>query len=322
MNDQSNIGAPATGAPQEGADTWIDPEEQGVPWINPEIQQHVKWRDGDIVVSVPVKSGTTWTMNIVHQLRSGGDPDLDDIYREVPWLELVPGPTATREELVRRIDSMPEHPRRAFKTHAAPGMMPYHAPGSGKDVRYVVVVRNPDEVLASFYPFIAGHSDEWFSLWGIDRHEFAPPDIDTYFETFGKTMLPGGLFGFLSAWWPLRHESNVLLMHFSDMKRDHDGSVRKIAEFLGLEPSAEQWPAILEYTSFPWMKQHEHKFEIRHAADVPVLTSGAMVRKGKAGAAGEDGVTPAMSEELKTMGKGVLTDKQALDWLYSGGALP
>ena len=58
-----------------------DPSEAvGVPWINTTIQQRIEWRDGDIVVSVPVKSGTTWTMNIVHQLRSGGDPDLFDVY--------------------------------------------------------------------------------------------------------------------------------------------------------------------------------------------------------------------------------------------------
>ena len=322
MNDQSSTGAPASGAPNNSADNWIDPKEQGVPWINHELQQRVRWRNGDIVVSVPVKSGTTWTMNIVHQLRSGGDPDLDDVYREVPWLEFLPGPTAIPEELVRSIDSMPDDRRRAFKTHSGPGMMPYHAPGSGTDVQYLVIARNPDEVLASFYPFVKAHSDEWFSLWGIDKQKFIPADIGTYFDTFGKTMLPGGLFGFLSAWWPLRHASNVLLLHFSDMKRDHEGSVRQIAEFLGFEPTDEQWSAILEYTSFPWMKRHEDKFEMRHAADVPVLDSGAMVRKGKTGAAAEDGVTPEMSAELKTLGEDILTDKQALKWLYSGGALP
>src|SRR5262249_38320023 len=59
-------------------------------WIDAEIQQRVEWRDGDVVVSVPVKSGTTWTMNIVHQLREGGDPHFEDLYVEVPWLELVP----------------------------------------------------------------------------------------------------------------------------------------------------------------------------------------------------------------------------------------
>ena len=98
--------------------------------------------------------------------------------------------------------------------------------------------------------------------------------------------------------------------------------MRQIAEFLGFEPTDEQWSAILEYTSFPWMKRHEDKFEMRHAADVPVLDSGAMVRKGKTGAAAEDGVTPEMSAELKTLGEDILTDKQALKWLYSGGALP
>ena len=110
-------------------------------------------------------------------------------------------------------------------------------------------------------------------------------------------------------------------MHFSDMKRDHEGSVRKIADFLGYEPAAQQWPAILEFTSFPWMKRHEHKFEIRQAAHLPILDSGAMVRKGNAGGAREDGVTATMSAELKTLGKGILADEQALEWLYAGGAL-
>lgn len=322
MSDEVMSGARPGETQTESTDTWIDPEEVGVPWVDPEIQQRVDWRDGDIVVSVPVKSGTTWTMNIVHQLRSGGDPDLEDIYQEVPWLELVGGPTATPDEIVRRIDSMPHDRRRAFKTHAAPGMLPYQAPGSGREVKYVVVVRNPDEVLASFYPFIHAHSQQWYSLWGIDKQEFAPPDIETCFEMFGKPMLPGGLFGFLSAWWTLRREANVLLIHFSDMKRDHEGSVRRIADFLDFEPTAEQWPSILEYTSFPWMKRHESRFEIRHAADVPILDSGAMVRKGKIGAAQEDGVTEKMSSELKNMGEELLPDERAMEWLYSGGTLP
>ena len=322
MNTPTETGAAASGAPQQSTDDWIDPEKVGAPWVNPALQQQVQWRNGDIVVSVPVKSGTTWTMNIVHQLRSGGDPNLDDVYEEVPWLELVPGPTSTPEEIIRSFDTMPDDRRRAFKSHSAPGTLPYHAPGSGTDVQYVVVARNPDEVLASFYPFVRAHSAEWFKLWGMDEADFIPPDIETYFEKFGRTMIPGGLFGFMAAWWPLRNQPNVLLLHFSDMKRDHEGSVRKIAEFLGFEPTAEQWPAILEYTSFPWMKTHEDKFELRRVGHAPVLDPGAMMRKGKTGTAREDGVTPEMSAELKAMGEKILSDKDAADWLYAGGALP
>jgi aryl sulfotransferase len=322
MTERIESPATAAGASEDGAESRVDPREQGAPWVNPEILQSVRWRDGDVVVSVPVKSGTTWTMNIVHQLRTGGDPDFDDVYLEVPWLELLTGPTVTSGDVLRMVDSMPEHRRRAFKTHAAPELLPYLAPGRGASVRYVVVIRNPDEVLASFFPFARSHSTEWLALWGIEKQEFMPSDIRTFFDSFGKSMLPEALFGFVAAWWALRHEPNVLLMHFSDMTRDHEGSVRKIADFLGFAPTAEQWPAILEYTSFSWMKTHERKFELRHVTEVPVLDAGAMLRRGRTGAAHEDGVTPEMSAELKTLGKDVLTDERALEWLYAGGAMP
>ena len=287
-----------------------------VPWIDPRMQQQVGWRNGDIVISVPVKSGTTWTMNIVHQLRSGGDPDMEDVYAEVPWLELLAGPTVEPDEVVRQIDAMPAEPRRAFKTHSGPGALPYHAPGSGVDVRYVVVMRHPDEVLASMYPFISRHSREWFALWGIDKDEFVPPDFPAFVDGLGMDLVGGSVFSFAAAWWPLRNEPNVLMMHFSDMKRDHEGSVRQISDFLGFEPDPEQWARVIEYTSFPWMKQHGEKFEIRTLTEVPILESGAMVRKGRVGAAREDGVTEEMSARLAAMGQQIVGDEEALAWIY------
>jgi hypothetical protein len=70
-------------------------------------------------------------------------------------------------------------------------------------------------------------------------------------------------FGFLKGWWPYRHAKNVLFLHFSDMKKDHEGTIRKIADFLGFTPTEEQWPNILKYTSFQWMKENETKFEVQ-----------------------------------------------------------
>ena len=65
---------------------------------------------------------------------------------------------------------------------------------------------------------------------------------------------------------------------------DHEGSVRKIAAHLGYEPSAEQWPKILEYTSFKWMKEHQEKFEINTLMPFgPFILRGGMVRKGETG---------------------------------------
>lgn len=293
----------------------------GIPWINPAVQQQVTWRDGDIVVSVPVKSGTTWMMNIVHQLRSGGDAEFDDVYLEVPWLEFVPGPDSEVEDLVAAFDAMPHEGRRALKTHSAPGDLPYQAPGSGVDVRYVVVARNPDEAVASILPFLHGHSEAWFDKWGIAKAEMIPPDLDALVMGMGDT-LAGAVFGFVAAWWPLRNRPNVLLVHFADLKRDHEGSVRCVADFLGFAPTDHEWAAILEYTSFPWMKAHEDKFELRHLAEPNILDPGAMIRKGRVGASAEDGITPELSAAIAALGRRVLTDEAAFDWLYEGGPLP
>ena len=304
------------------ADIPDDADAPPVPWIDPDIQQQMRWRDGDIVISVPIKSGTTWMMNIVHQLRAGGDPDLGDVYVEVPWPELVTSPGVARETIVARLDGMPTHRRRAFKTHSPPGPLPYHAPGSGKDVHYVVVMRNPDEAAASLYPFINAHSDEWFALWDMQKSDMLPPDFASFYDDVARDMINGMIFGFAATWWPLRNASNVLFMHFSDMKRDHEGSVRKVGQFLGFTPSDAQWSTIFECTSFPWMKKNEDRFELRAISEVPILVPGAMLRKGKIGAAREDGVTPEISAEIARHGREILDDAAAFNWCYHGGPLP
>ncbi|MGT2466599.1 sulfotransferase domain-containing protein [Mesorhizobium atlanticum] len=122
--------------------------------------------------------------------------------------------------------------------------------------------------------------------------------------------------------WPLREERNVLFIHFSDMKRDHEASIRRMAGFLNVDPSDDQWRAILEYTSFPWMKRNEDKFEARTAGKVPILKSGAMLRKGEAGKAKSDGMTDDISRHLRELGGQICPDAAAVNWLYEGGKLP
>ncbi len=292
------------------------------PWIDETMQQRMAWRDGDVVVAVPPKSGTTWTMNIVHQLRSGGDAGFADVYAEVPWIEFVPNPTADRDAIVAALDAMPHHRFRAFKSHALPGTVPYFAPGDGKAVRYIVVVRNPDEAVASFYPFINAHADGFFEAWQVPRRAIAGDSFEEFFAGIGSHGIAPWIFGFVAGWWTLRDQPNVLLMHYNDMKRDHEGSVRRIAEFLGIELPAEQFADVLEYTSFGWMKAHEDKFEARTVSNPTLLDPGAMIRKGQAGAAADDGITPEISAAIERIGQGICTDPVALAWCYRGGPLP
>jgi aryl sulfotransferase len=295
----------------------------GPPWIDRSIQQQVKWRDGDIVISVPAKSGTTWTMNIVYQLLVGGHADFHGIYAEVPWLELVTYPGQPANEILDRVEAMPKNRRRAFKTHSAPPALPFLKKGSGKDVKYIVVCRNPEEAACSFRPFIGQHTDEWFKLWGVPREALYRDDFPAFYkDIIDPRQMQGMFFGFLAAWWSLRREPNVLLLHYSEMVRDHEGSIRKIAAFLNIEPTATQWPAILKYTSFTWMKQHESKFEAGTGSKVPILMSGAMMRKGQVGQAKADGMTDEIARHFREVGGRIFPNEAAINWFYDGGKLP
>ena len=294
----------------------------GPPWLNPEIQNGVVARDGDVWMAVPVKSGTNWLMNIVHQLLSGGSADFESIYDVVPWPEFVERPGQPPQEVLDRIAAIPASRRRAMKTHQGPPALPFVKAGSGKDVRYLVAARNPEEAMVSFKLFLEQHTDAWYDLWKVPRAALTRPDFPTWYREVAEAKgLQQMFFGPIAAWWPLRHEKNVLLLHFADMKRDLAGSTRKVADFLGVTPSAAQWAKIDEHVSFEWMKKNESKFDTLANTPVRVLEPGGMIRKGKTGASREDGMTEEIARQLRAAGAKILPDEAALRWMYSAGSV-
>jgi hypothetical protein len=134
--------------------------------------------------------------------------------------------------------------------------------------------------------------------------------------------MQGMFFGFVAAWWQLRHEPNVLLLHYADIKRGGGKVLRRISDFLGTKPTEAQWATIEKHASFEWMKTNQSKFETFPHAVVPVLESGAMIRKGQTGAAHEDGMTSEIAGQLRAFGSKIVGDPVALAWLYEGGPLP
>jgi hypothetical protein len=324
-------------------------------WLDPTIQKGIEYRNSDIMISVPAKSGTTWTMNIVHQLRTGGDPDVEDLYGVVPWSEFREYPNQSAEELYTRWKALPAEPPRAFKTHSAPGpMMDFH-----DKMKYVVVARSPLEAVGSIKPFMQGHDPALFKLWEAEWIEEAfmgHKTLQSLYEKFvlkGEPIMPPGaappggfltiwFYSFITGWWPLREKPNVLMLHYNEMKSDHEGSIRKIADFLGFKPTAEQWPKILEYTSFKWMKANGRKFELptclcknnpTHpspllklnpdgSCPVSVIKPGGMVRKGMTGKAAEDGVTPELEKDILEWAEKMVPNAAARKWLFEGGAIP
>src|SRR4051812_48777274 len=50
----------------------------------PEIEY--KPRNGDVIIIGSPKSGTTWLQQILHQIRTKGDENFDDINRVIWWI--------------------------------------------------------------------------------------------------------------------------------------------------------------------------------------------------------------------------------------------
>jgi hypothetical protein len=290
-------------------DLWID--------FTGEIMRDMTWRDGDIVVAVPMKSGTTWTMNIVHQLRSRGDPEVRDIYESCHWLEFWEHPTQTKEELYHMMNRDPTWFPRCFNTHWEPPRVPFNP-----RVRYVVVMRDPRDALGSILPFLHKHRTEFIQgVWGAPLELFRATNVSELF--FGPLLREGQAYiDFLMSWWEVRNEPNVLFLHYTEMVQDHRGTIKKVADFLKMDLTLSEFDRVCEFTSFKWMKEHSEKFSMQYLLEgrggSPLEREG-MIRNGKVGAFDEE-VSEDVLAAFERKANEQLSPAQ-VKWLFHGGSL-
>ena len=74
-----------------------------------------------------------------------------------------------------------------------------------------------------------------------------------------KDLLPGGLishiyWGYVKNWWPYRNDPNVMLMHYSNVRRDLKGHVAKLASFLEVKLSEKELDKVTERCGIEHMK--------------------------------------------------------------------
>ena len=95
--------------------------------------------------------------------------------------------------------------------------------------------------------------------------DFTPRDDDI--EEFWRGWCTRGSFPFetdgypfwshlsvTQSWWDYRDLSNILVLHYADMKADTADAVARVAEFLGLSRTQAQIAAVAEAVSFDAMK--------------------------------------------------------------------
>jgi len=135
--------------------------------------------------------------------------------------------------------------------------------------------RDPKDVFVSGYHFFKE------SLMGRGL------STETWIKLFQSKHFPiGGSWAVnVAGYWAQRHRPNVLVLSFKTMKRDLEGTVRKVAEFLDIHLTEEETGEVCAKSSFAYMKRFEEKFEMWDL--IPWRKHSAMIRKGAQGGASE-----------------------------------
>jgi hypothetical protein len=234
----------------------------------------------DVLVCAYYKSGTNWTMQIAVQIAHRGRAEFGHIHDLVPWPDMSPrAGYAVPLDVDEPQRCAPTH-LRIIKTHLALDDLPY-SPAA----RYICVVRDPKDVFVSSYHFTRA-----LVLGSL------MPSVDAWLDAFLSADAPIGSWArHLASGWRLRERVNVLFLTYDGMRADLSSAVDTIAAFMGVTLTAGERAAVIERSSFDYMKRIEHAFE---APGAPWANAkGAMMRRGESGSSGEL-ITPEQQRRI------------------------
>ena len=238
----------------------------------------------DVFVVTYVKSGTNWMMQLAHQLLFHGAGDYEHIHCVVAWPDTaLMGPMQGYAIPLRdpRVWQASPEGKRVIKTHFRWEDVPY-----SPKAKYIIVIRDPKDVFVSSYYFFVKNGPL----------SFTNLSVPAFLEIFlSDRFFLGGSWGITTAaYWAQRDKPNVLICSFKEMCRDLEGSVRRVAAFLGVDASPELVRKVTELSSFEYMKRIDDKFST--GKFLQIGKPAAMMRKGGEGGSSE--LTPQQSRRI------------------------
>lgn len=220
------------------------------------IWNDFKYRDDDIIISTYAKSGTTWMQQIISQLLFHGEEGLE-VAEMSPWLDLRVPPKEVKLPFVEA-----QTHRRFLKTH-----LPVDAFVFSEKAKYIYIGRDGRDVLWSMYNHHATANDMWYEALNDTPGRVGPPiglppdSVEEYYHDWldkdGHPWWP--FWENVRSWWAIKDLPNVCFVHFSSLKSDMPGEIRRIAEFIGTPIDESKWEAILLHCSFDYMKANATK---------------------------------------------------------------
>lgn len=199
-------------------------------------------RPGDIVVSTRSKCGTTWMQMMCLLLVHQTVPLPAPLAELSPWLGWSKDPGGAARLAAQ------DH-RRVIKTHTPLAGLPLR-----DDVTYVVVGRHPLDVAVSLWHHVDNITDpsggerptldDWLDRWVDDRTPVGGVDLDTLASNVDHVADARARAGDL----------DVVLRHFDELQVDCEGTMRRLADRLGIAVPADRWPTLAAAAGFDAMR--------------------------------------------------------------------
>lgn len=216
------------------------------PVTDTRIWDDFDFRSGDIVLSTPPKSGTTWSQAILMMLIHGDAVGDRPVWQDSLWLDCgFRDQQACMEKLAAQTH------RRCIKSHTPFDGIPYK-----RDVQYISVYRHPIDVFFSLKKHVSNMKadilDFHFQPGQDDFKRFLEePATDTGTDELTLSSILHHYQSF--AKWA--HLPNVHLFHYAALSDDLTGHIRKYADVLAMTPSDDLVYQINDAASFGAMKE-------------------------------------------------------------------
>lgn len=223
------------------------------------------FRDDDIVISTPSKSGTTW-MQMICAVLVFQDSHLPLPLTELsPWLDVQ---TDTVDHVFAALAAQGH--RRFIKSHT-----PFDGLPHDERVTYICVGRDPRDVALSWDNHMANMNLEAVvgaraAAVGLDDLAELMPDgprprsddpVERFWQWVEDDSPPHGALAtlrgtlhHLGTFWDQRELPNVAMFHYADMRADLDGEMRRVAALLGIEIDEDLWPTLVSAATFEHMR--------------------------------------------------------------------
>ena len=198
-----------------------------------------KAKDDDLFLATYPKSGTHWIKSAIYQIQHNAEPveSLYNMSHTCVFLEKHGREAA--EKLL---------PPKSIMTHLPADVIPWN-----DKAKYLVVVRNPKDVVVSFYHHTRGLDLNYKFLDGL---------FDDFFDLFiGGQGEFGDYFAHVNSWLAKRDRKNVMMITFEYIKSNPEEAITKIANFmdhkygLRIKSDPNYLKKIVEQSSFSFMKQ-------------------------------------------------------------------